>query len=264
MNTKITQLVYFSPTRTTKRIVASISEGIGGERIVETDLTYPDHNFCPELGSSDIAIIGIPVYAGRVPQLALDRLESLRGSATPAIVVAVYGNRAYDDALLELRNLVVEKGFNVVAAGAFIGEHSFSTDQFPVAAGRPDAEDLEAAKKFGKEIMLRLASSRGGDDQSIDLPGNVPYQEGAKNMPLTPVVDHEACTQCETCIEYCPAGAVSLAERIEMDAESCILCAACLKNCPESAISLTSTPVAERMVMLNEKCSERKEPELFI
>jgi len=31
-----------------------------------------------------------------------------------------------------------------------------------------------------------------------------------------------------------------------------------------AAISLSSTPIAERMVMLNQNCSERREPELFV
>lgn len=257
-------LIYFSPTGTTRRIVAAIAEGIGGARIVETDLTYPDHHCCPELGSRDIAIIGIPVYAGRVPELAVNRLKALSGAAAPAVVVAVYGNRAYEDALLELRDMAVGKDFTVVAAGAFIGEHSFSTDDLPVGPGRPDELDLEIAGKFGETIMSRLESSEGRGDHAIEVPGNAPYQEGMKNLPFTPVVDDDICTQCEICIERCPSGAVSLADRIRMDVDSCILCAACLKSCPESAISLSSTPIAERMVMLNQNCSERREPELFV
>jgi ferredoxin len=85
-----------------------------------------------------------------------------------------------------------------------------------------------------------------------------------KNLPFTPVIDQAACTLCEICIEHCPSGAITLESTITMDADICILCAACLKSCPESAISLGATPIAERMKMLHENCSERKEPEFFL
>ena len=43
-------------------------------------------------------------------------------SQTPAVLVVVYGNRAYDDALLELSDIATGAGFVPLAAGAFVGE----------------------------------------------------------------------------------------------------------------------------------------------
>lgn len=56
----------------------------------------------------------------------------------------------------ELCDLVSEQGFVPVAAGAFIGEHSFSRKGMPIAEGRPDESDLKQATEFGKKIIEEL------------------------------------------------------------------------------------------------------------
>jgi flavodoxin len=141
---KSTSLVYFSPTGTTKKIIEAIATGINSESIIPFDLTNKAsqangfHEF-----KNEVVIIGVPVYSGRVPKEAVLRMQKLSGNNTPCILVVVYGNRAYDDALLELRNLAIERGFKPIAAAAFIGEHSFSSKQFPIANDRPDIKNLE-------------------------------------------------------------------------------------------------------------------------
>lgn len=50
----------------------------------------------------------------------------VRAVTAIAIPIVLFGNRNYDDALIELRNLLEEDGFNTIAAGAFVGEHAFS------------------------------------------------------------------------------------------------------------------------------------------
>lgn len=264
MNRSTVRVIYFSPTGTSKSVVQAIADGfegmIGGEEI---DLTYPDYKANTEIGKSDLAVIGVPVYSGRVPELAARRLKEIKGNGSSAVIVAVYGNREYEDALVELRNIVVDMGFQVVAAAAFIGEHSFSTTELPIAAGRPDTEDLDKARGFGRSIRQLLALPQKSRAREFNIPGNVPYKEGMKNLPFTPIVDHATCSQCGTCVENCPSGAISLTDLIVMDVDSCILCASCIKICPDEAVSFESTPMAERIVALNENCSVRKEPELF-
>lgn len=58
-----------------------------------------------------------------------------------------------------------ERGFNPVAAGAFVSEHSYSTGETPIAAGRPDADDMKAAEEFGRQVGEKLAS---GNFSSVD------------------------------------------------------------------------------------------------
>ena len=56
-------------------------------------------------------LVVMPVYGGRLPAIAVQRLREIRGNDSPAIAVVVYGNRAYDDALLELRDVLTANGF---------------------------------------------------------------------------------------------------------------------------------------------------------
>lgn len=156
-----TRLIFFSPTHTSARIARAIGEGIGMGRRMETDLTL-DEQTSPIEMNGELCVIAVPVYGGRVAATALQRLQRLKGNGSPAILVVVYGNRDYEDALLELRDTAVQLGFVPLTAGAFIGEHSFSTPELPIAAGRPDADDLQQAREFGKAVwkMGKTASCR--------------------------------------------------------------------------------------------------------
>ena len=151
-------VAYFSATYTTRTVVREIAARMGGN-IVEHDITGPGGNVGPvALGEGDVMVAGVPVYAGRVPQAAAERLRRFSGNGVPAIAACVYGNRDYDDALLELADLLASGGFKVVGAGAFIGRHSIFTN---VAAGRPDEADLAAAARLG-EGCAREPAPRGG------------------------------------------------------------------------------------------------------
>ena len=112
----------------------------------------------PETLSADtVAVFAAPVYGGRIPRTALERMEGIRGEGTPAVVMAVYGNRAFEKAAAELADFVRARGFVPVAAAAFVGEHSYSTERTPIAAGRPDGQDLAAAEAFGRAVRRKLA-----------------------------------------------------------------------------------------------------------
>lgn len=265
MNIAAVRTISFSPTGTSKAVVTAIGEGFAGvAEQVGTDLTCPGFSAGAPIGENDLAVIGVPVYAGRVPALAVERLQTIEGNGAPAVIVVVYGNREFEDALLELQEIAAARGFRVVAGAAFIGEHSFSTAELPIAEGRPDKEDLDKAREFGRTLAAALAGYLKGGAVKLDIPGNIPYKEGMTNLPFAPVVDHEACTRCGICVEKCPAGALSLKAEIVTDVDSCILCASCIKVCPEQAVSLKSTPMAEKMAALHEHCSVRKEPQLFM
>ena len=253
----------FSPTGTSRSTVAALAEGIGIEERVEVDLTLESLTGEGESRKGDLTIVGVPVYAGRVAELAVNRLQPLNGNGTPAVAVVLYGNREYDDALLELNDLLTEQGFIVVGGCAFIGEHSYSTDKLPIAPGRPDEADLEKARTFGRKISEKMRDVEQLSPLEA-IPGNFPYTDGMADIPFTPTVDHEICTLCGTCESVCPDGAITLGEKIVMDAGPCILCCACIKSCPESAISMQIPPLLEKVVWLHETCKERKEPILIL
>lgn len=266
MNFNSVKLVYFSPTGTSRRIAEAIARGIQ-ESCEHIDLTPPaarTREF--EKLHENLAVIAAPVYAGRIPSEAVYRLRRLSASDTPAALVAVYGNRHYDDALLELRDLSVELGFKPIAGGAFIGEHSYSTAEVPTAHGRPDSDDLEKAMEFGRKIkekMSRISEPR--DIPPLRVPGNHPYREGIKatSEPRDPATKEELCIKCGRCAEVCPTSAVAVGDLVTTQGDACILCCACVKSCPSGA-RVMSPWMLRAMEILHTKCNERREPETYL
>ncbi|MCK5096795.1 MAG: EFR1 family ferrodoxin [Desulfobacteraceae bacterium] len=266
MNIKNIKLVYFSPTQTTKKVVEGIAEGMDADNVEHIDLTLPN-NKAESIKFSDgnFLIFGMPVYGGRIPARAVGLLERFKGENTMAAVVVVYGNRAYEDALLELKDITIRSGFKPIAAGAFVGEHSFSKKEFPIAEGRPDKEDLSKAAVFGKSILDKIQKSKSIDDiAQIDVPGNFPYKEGMTPSKAATSTENDICTMCETCATVCPTGAITYEDEVITDNDKCILCCACVKNCPTEARGLEVPPLLEKIKQMSENLSEQKSAELFI
>ncbi len=262
-----TALIYFSPTHTTRRVLREIAAGLGTTEVKELDLTLPLRDYSGvSLGSNRVTVIGSPVYGGRVPDLAAERLKSLKAGAAPAVLVAVYGNRAYEDALIELRDLAREAGFVPVAAAAFVAEHSFSSESAPIARGRPDDADAAKARDFGMRVGKKLEGLSSPDSAGCpQIPGNIPYKEKKPSSSVAPETDMEKCNLCGICAEVCPSGALRVEDAVLTDADKCILCSACIKMCPEGARYFAEdAPVWKIVKMLRTKCRDRKEPELFV
>jgi len=267
MDIREVRLVYFSPTGTTRTVLEGIARGVAGAEVTRVDLTPPsaaNAGSAPERNDV-LTVVGAPVYGGRLPVDAVSRLRRLAGPHTPAVVVVVYGNRAYEDALLELRSLAAEQGFVPVAAGAFIGEHSYSTPDLPIAPGRPDADDLTQAERFGRAIDVRLRGMRS-PGRMVEVPGHFPYKErmGSALTDISPETDDAVCGTCGDCVSACPTGAVTLAESVRTDKGSCIRCCACVKACPTGARTMGDPRILEIERWLNVNCAERKEPETYL
>lgn len=254
-------LLYFSPTHTSEQITRAIAEGMNLPESTEWDLTLQKPDQITPI-TDGVAIIATPVYGGRVPDIAIDRLRMFVANQVPAIPVVVYGNRDYEDALKELCDVVVEQGFVPVAAGAFVGEHSFSTKEMPIAYGRPDIQDIELARTFGKDCLKKWQETASLIEMPVlTVKGNFPYKEKGPANPQAPSTDAAACTQCGYCIDVCPTGAITLSEdSTYSDPAVCIKCCVCTKECPEEARSF-DTPFRE---FLHTKFNARREPELFL
>ena len=266
MDIESVRLVYFSPTGTSKKIAEAVAKGAGvpSEHV---DLTRPESRTIEfEVFGPELAVISMPVWAGRVPQEAVTRFRRLKADDTPAVLTVVYGNRAYEDALLELSDLALEAGFRPVAGGAFIGEHSYSTPEKPTAHGRPDSYDLQKAEEFGEKVKEKLAGIGGPREiPSLELPGNRHYRDGNwdPGERMDPTTEEELCIKCGRCAEACPTAAITVADVVSTEEETCIWCCACVKSCPTDARVMRphTYKVSE---WLHTNHSSWKEPETYL
>lgn len=253
---KITKLnmVVFSPTGGTQKVMDALGNGMGWEK-EETDISVEPQE--REYGPDELVMFGVPSYGGRVPEIAVQRIREMRGNRTPAVLVVVYGNRAYDDTLLELKETVEKAGFTAVAAVAAVAEHSIMRQY---GTGRPDAADQDELKKFASDIRKRLDQMEA--PVSVEVPGNAEYRE-YKGVPLKPSANSKKCTECGLCAAKCPAKAIPADNPRETDTKKCISCMRCISICPQQARSLNKIMLAAASQSLKKACSGHKENELF-
>lgn len=252
-----THCIHFSATGTTRTVARAIGKELSGTFTEHALLTTP---LAPlTLGQGDIAIVGVPVYGGHVPPIVMKSLANLHGNGSLAVAVAVYGNREFDDALVELTAALQKQGFTVVGASAFIGQHSI----FPsVATGRPDAGDVAKALDFARRCKERIAS---GTYPAIAVKGKNPDAPAfaPSGGPLRPTVD-ESCTVCGECVAVCPVRCLSIQDgKLEKEETKCFACAACIAACPTGAQAFRGEAYEQRAAMFAKAFGARKEPEFF-
>lgn len=266
MDIKQVKLIYFSPTATTQKVLESIAKGIAVEDVQNMNLTLPETaGQTVQPFTDELVILGAPVYGGRLPVDAVKRFKQLKADNTPAVLIVLYGNREFEDALLELKNLAIELGFIPIAGGAFIGEHSFASKDTPIANGRPDSRDVQIAIDFGAKIKDKVKAMQSPDDQKdLKIPGRFPYVAGgARSMPVSPKTKEDACTVCGTCADVCPTAAITINGSVATKTELCIRCCACIKNCPEAARVIEDSMWKDIANGLSLYFSYPKEPRIF-
>ena len=266
MKVESVKLVYFSPTGTTKAVVQGIARGIGPGTVESIDITRLDVREKPLVTSEDeLLVIGVPVYMGRIPALLIEWLNAIRVQKTPTVCVVVYGNRTYEDALLELKDIVTKCGGKPIAGGAYIGEHSFSDPGTPIAQGRPDEDDVHHAELLGRKIREKMDSvSTISQLSDVNIPGTYPYRGDPTLWIVDFIAVGDGCNQCGLCAEQCPVGAIDADDSRLVDTKKCITCCACIKNCPQNVRSMKPGLVKDAQLRLHTLYSQRKEPEYFL
>lgn len=250
--------MYFSPTGTTRKIIEEMSQNIKYDAKKVDILKDGELNYI--LDSNDLLIIGVPVFGGRVPEIIIEKLKYIKGKDTLAIPIVVYGKRAYEDSLLELKNILVSKGFKVIAAATFIGQHSIVNS---IATGRPNDSDLNILEEFAKKIVNKIDEIKDiSKEVDITVPGNNVYRE-FKGIPFKPHTTSK-CEKCGICAIECPTEAIPKEDPKKTYKDKCISCMHCVHICPQSARKLGVIELMLAKTMLTKECKENKEPELFL
>lgn len=245
--------VYFSPTHTTEKVVKAIASGTGIKKIIDYNMTLGQEEDIV-IKKGDLLVIGGPVYVGRIPTIAVKRMKKIIGSGQPVICVAVYGNNRVGNALAELSSIMSQANLIPVAGASFIGEHSYSNEEYPIAKDRPNKVDINKAKEFGQKVMNKMH----GQLKKIEFPGEIPT-EPMPTLPLTQSIATEHCVMCSRCIDVCPTGAID--DDLICDSSKCIICFACVKSCEYNARRIESPRIIDFSKFLVKL--EDKEPEFY-
>ena len=252
--------IYFSATGNTKKILHSMGE-VYDLPMVDVDITsYKEHDKEYTFYRDDLVLVGMPVYGGRIPAPAQVRLAHMHGNHTMVVLMADYGNRAYEDALLEMENIVKANGFFVGAAAAFVAEHSI---MHSVAKNRPDVEDEKKIKSFMQDVKEKFSALTKVEELlPLHLPGMYPYRS-FDGVPLKPKAS-DACNACGLCASLCPMHAIPVEDPKSTDHNVCISCMRCIAVCPQHARKLNKVMLSPAEKVFALKNRDRQEPEFFL
>ncbi len=248
-------LIYFSPSGGTLKVANRVSSR--WENVKPIDLSVPDTDFSQyTFSEKDCCMICFPVYEGRVPPIVINRLSQMKAKGTPCIPVAVYGNRNINDALLEATDILKTLGFETVACGSAVAQHSMF---WSVAPGRPDNIDIEELKKFS--VQLKTAVESG--NRVKEIPGKRPYIV-IHLPPHYPLFNKDKCVNCMLCAEKCPVKAISFEDVSMLNTSVCVSCSRCAKICPTGARFNDPERETEFLKLRGHVFEGRKPNEIFL
>lgn len=254
------KLVYFSPTGTTRKVIMEIAGNID-LKSVSFDLTiHKEKKPVLNFKENDFVIFGIPVYSGRMPKTFLEYFDDVKGNGTPAALIATYGCREFEDALLELKTEVEKRGFKVIGAAAFPTEHSIVRS---VGLGRPNKADMKVISDFGIQLNRRLKRNTSFENVDIQVPGNAAYRKYS-GPSLFPKVDVNHCTQCGACAKSCPAAAIPPDNTKKTIHKKCIVCLKCIRVCKQKARYVNNLKMKLAYKKMNKICKSDKTADIFL
>lgn len=272
MNISSVTAVYYSATGNTQRVTESIAQKISEEWNTPFhvfDFSYPKNRAPQSYGPNDLVVFGTPAYAGRIPNKILPFIQTLfQGNGALAVPVVTFGNRSFDNALIELREELEQHGFHTIAAGAFPAQHAFSDK---LAKGRPDDGDMEIIARFADDIAGKVRTLTH-IPEPVFVPGTEPIAgyytplgidgKPAAFLKAKPKT-RETCTDCKACVAVCPMGSIDF-DNPALVPGVCIKCHACVKACPLQSKYFDDPAFLSHVAMLEQTYGERAKVEVFL
>lgn len=246
--------IFFSPIGGTKKVANIVAKGTKLDAEEIDLIKEPDKFMKVNFEKEDLCLAAVPSYGGRIPSVVTDMFHNVKADGTKAILVAVFGNRAIDDTLLELQDVLEASGFVCIAGMEAVAEHSL---MHRFGTGRPDQQDEKELLEFAARIMQSDETQR-----TPKFPGNRPYRKYG-GVPIKPVANGK-CTSCGLCTKECPAGAIPLNNPKLTDKDKCISCMHCVAVCPKKARDYSKFVSFIAGQKMKKVCSGRKENKLYL
>ncbi len=243
--------VVFSPTGGTRKVADAVMDGISKDRIY-IDLSEPGFKGTyVQVGDGDIVVIAVPSFGGRAAPLAMQRLKLLKGNGARCVLVCAYGNRAYEDSIVEMQDVATSIGLKVVAAIAAVTSNSIVPEY---GAGRPSKKDLDELTRYGTEVASK-------ETPLSSVPGNRPYKKelGTKLVPQPT----SACNKCGKCAASCPTNAIDTAT-FKANKSACVSCMRCIRDCDRGARKINGIMVSLLKMLIGKQCTSQKKNELHL
>lgn len=271
------KVFYFSPTGNTKRACEFFAQGDKTDFVDFTNVAVRLSNdhikaISEMFKSEDHVVIGLPVYAGRVPNVLLKYLSLYKGNKAKLTVILTYGNRHYDDAAKEAYHMFTSQGFTVLSVVCVVGEHSFSDT---IASNKPNEKDHQTLKAIAenealeslykvKNLKVHPIETLSKDLELRDYFKPVDYDGNVYAFKTIKPITTEACNNCGICAIVCPMGSISDTNYSEIIGP-CIKCCACVKHCTAHAKIFNDVNFLKHKLELEEAyCNIERDIEVYI
>ena len=245
-------MICFSATGNTARVGTVIREHLVrlGASVDVLDITpFSSRQEWPDLNRYPAVLVGAPIHSHRAPRVVRDWLAGLDGRGKKCATFFTFGAFEIHPTHHDTRRTLESVGFDLVGSADFPGKHTFNIGGWRAVANRPDKRDFDLAREFADRAWPRLTGKDparpGPFDPSENTERELDDMEKFRFMVVTqlPTRQGRDCSQCGTCEDLCPTGAMNK-ETGEADPGLCIACLACVDSCPDEALSINDlTPV---------------------